>query len=56
MQTESVYCVECICGHRIESATNNLICPGCQRLVVIEWPASIEEHQASEENEHLAAA
>jgi hypothetical protein len=34
---KSLYCAECICGHYIESETNTLICPGCQRLVVIDW-------------------
>jgi hypothetical protein len=56
MQSESVYCVECICGHHIESATSTLICPGCQRLVVIEWPTSVAEYQASEQVEHPVAA
>jgi hypothetical protein len=37
MALKSLYCVECICGHYIESDTNTLICPGCQRLVVIDW-------------------
>ena len=39
MRTASVYSVECICGHHIESETNTLICPACERLIVIEWPA-----------------
>jgi hypothetical protein len=37
MALKSLYCVECICGHYIESETNTLICPGCQRLVIIDW-------------------
>lgn len=37
MALKSLYCVECICGHYIESETNILICPGCQRQVVIDW-------------------
>ncbi len=37
MALKSLYCVECICGHYIESETNTLICPGCERLVVIDW-------------------
>lgn len=37
MALKSLYCVECICGYYIESETNTLICPGCQRLVVIDW-------------------
>ena len=37
MALKSLYCVECICGHYIESETDTLICPGCQRLVVIDW-------------------
>jgi hypothetical protein len=45
MRLKSVYCVECICGYRIESETDTdtLICPGCQRLVVIEWPGKEEQ-------------
>jgi hypothetical protein len=37
MVLKSLYCVECICGYSIESETNTLICPGCRRLVVIDW-------------------
>ena len=37
MALKSLYCVECICGYYIESETNTLICPGCRRLVVIDW-------------------
>ena len=37
MALKSLYCVECICGHYIESETNTLMCPSCQRLVVIDW-------------------
>lgn len=37
MALKSLYCVECICGYYIESETNTLICPGCQRPVVIDW-------------------
>jgi hypothetical protein len=37
MALKSLYCVECICGHYIESETNTLICPGCRRMVVIDW-------------------
>ena len=43
MRTASVYSVECICGRLIESETNSLVCPGCRRLVVIEWPAAEEQ-------------
>jgi hypothetical protein len=44
MALKSLYCVECICGYDIESETNILICPGCQRLVVIEWPAQADSN------------
>lgn len=49
MRTTSVYSVDCICGHHIESETAELVCPGCGRLVVIEWPAVPEEKQPSGE-------
>jgi hypothetical protein len=39
MRTTSVYCVECLCGHHLESESKELVCPGCQRQIVIEWPA-----------------
>jgi endogenous inhibitor of DNA gyrase (YacG/DUF329 family) len=47
MTLESVYCVECVCGQHIESETNTLTCPRCQRLVLIEWSAGEEEHEES---------
>jgi hypothetical protein len=47
MRLKSVYCVECLCGHHIESETNTLTCPGCQRLVQIEWSAGEEEQEKS---------
>ena len=46
MRTASLYCVECLCGYRIESESNKLICPGCQRLIVIEWPAGEEREES----------
>jgi hypothetical protein len=48
MALKSLYCVECICGYDIESETNTLICPGCQRLVVIEWPAQPDSNRTPE--------
>jgi hypothetical protein len=49
MRLTSVYCVECLCGRHVESETHILTCPGCQRLIVIEWPATDEaEHQKPE--------
>jgi hypothetical protein len=56
MHLKSVYCVECICGYYIESETNTLTCPGCQRLVVIEWRLCEEEDRGSEPIEAPAAA
>ncbi len=47
MALKSLYCVECICGCYIESETNTLICPGCQRLVVIEWPGKEEVRRST---------
>jgi hypothetical protein len=44
MRMNSVYCVECLCGHHIESDADMLICPSCHRLVVIEWPAAPSDH------------
>jgi hypothetical protein len=53
----SVYCVECLCGHHIESEADTLICPSCHRLVVIEWPAAEEEeHSAAEPMKNTTAA
>jgi CxxC motif-containing protein len=49
MWLTSVYWVECPCGRHIESETHILTCPGCQCLVVIEWPATDEaKHQKPE--------
>jgi hypothetical protein len=56
MALKSLYCVECICGYYIESETNTLICPGCQRLVVIEWPGKEEQTEDSETKPKSAAA
>lgn len=42
MRETSVYSVECVCGHHIESESRSLVCPTCKRHVVIDWPASIE--------------
>jgi hypothetical protein len=56
MALKSLYCVECICGYYIESETNTLICPGCQRLVVIEWPGKEEQAERSEAKQTPAAA
>jgi hypothetical protein len=56
MALKSLYCVECICGYYIESETNTLICPGCQRLVVIEWPGKEEQDERAESKQASAAA
>lgn len=48
MRSHSVYSVDCVCGHHLESETTELICPGCQRQVVIEWSAKPEDTQASD--------
>ncbi len=48
MRSRSVYSLDCICGHHIESETTELVCPGCQRPVRIEWPAEPEENQTSD--------
>lgn len=48
MRFHSVYSVDCVCGHHIESETIDLICAGCQRRIRIEWPAEPEEAQASD--------
>lgn len=34
-----MYCVDCICGHPIESEASVLTCAHCQRVIVIEWRA-----------------
>jgi hypothetical protein len=56
MTSKSVYCVECICGHHIESEMPTVTCPACQREVQIEWPAREEEHEHLEVKQTLAAA
>lgn len=56
MALKSLYYVECICGYHIESETNTLICPGCQRLVVIEWPGKEEQTESSEPKQTPVAA
>ena len=56
MALKSLYCVECICGYYIESETNTLICPGCQRLVVIEWPGKEDQTESSEPKQTPVAA
>ena len=56
MALKSLYCVECICGYYIESETNTLICPGCQRLVVIEWPGKEGQTERSELKQTPVAA
>lgn len=43
MRAASVYSVECICGRLIESEPNSHVCPGCHRLIIIEWPAAEEQ-------------
>jgi hypothetical protein len=43
MRRVSVYSVDCPCGHHLETETSKSVCPGCQRLVVIEWPAFDED-------------
>ncbi len=48
MRATSVYSVDCICGHHIETETTTLTCPECHRLVVIEWPAKTEENGSPE--------
>jgi hypothetical protein len=52
MALKSLYCVECVCGHYIESETNTLICPGCQRLVLIDW----QDREPVDDRERNAAA
>lgn len=39
MRATSVYSVECVCGHQIETKTTALFCGECGRLVIIRWPA-----------------
>jgi hypothetical protein len=34
-----MYCVDCTCGHQIESEATILTCAHCQRVIAIEWPA-----------------
>ena len=45
----STYSLECVCGHHLESETVTLVCPKCQLLVVIEWPADAEQREASDQ-------
>jgi hypothetical protein len=49
MRSHSVYSLDCICGHHIKSETTELICPGCQRQIAIDWPAQAAEIERSEE-------
>jgi hypothetical protein len=44
MRSRSVYSLDCICGHHIESESTELVCPDCQREIRIEWPAETEEN------------
>ena len=37
MLNQSVYCAVCICGRRFESELREFVCPGCYRLIVLEW-------------------
>jgi hypothetical protein len=46
MRSRSVYSLDCICGHHIESETTTLDCPECYRPIEIDWPAKPEENQA----------
>jgi hypothetical protein len=55
MQAQSVYCVQCLCGHLIESESEILCCPVCERQIVIEWAAD-EKDPDSEPAEVRTAA
>ena len=41
-RSESIYGIECLCGHFLESEARTLVCPYCRRSIVIEWPAREE--------------
>lgn len=56
MRKHSVYSVDCVCGHHIETETPTLICAGCGRQVEIQWPAIDQESPASERIEYPIAA
>jgi predicted RNA-binding Zn-ribbon protein involved in translation (DUF1610 family) len=49
MRSKSVYCVDCFCGHHIESESTTFTCPECHRVIVIEWSARVEETERSPE-------
>ena len=57
MRHSSVYCVECVCGHYIESESKILECPVCHRGVVMEWPArEVQKAESSRPAQTPAAA
>ena len=37
MRHTSVYCLECVCGHEIETQNPLLNCPACGRVLAIQW-------------------
>jgi hypothetical protein len=49
----SFYCLDCVCGQRLRSATRDLVFTACGREIRIEWPAEAEtpasREQAKEE-------
>ena len=56
MRKHSVYSVDCVCGHHIETETPSLICPGCGRQVEVQWPAQSERTEAPQQTALLIAA
>jgi hypothetical protein len=49
-----MYSLDCVCGHHIEIECTMLVCPGCQRLVEIDWPALSREkcHELEQVSSH----
>jgi len=54
MRATSMYSLDCVCGHDLESKGRVLVCPGCKRLIEIDWPAteSSDDSSDSEQQSH----
>lgn len=49
-----MYSLDCLCGQAIDTDTNLLLCPYCQRLIVIEWPGHERMTEHRNQRQELA--
>lgn len=56
MRQTSVYCVECVCGQRLETDAAELDCPACGRKLQIEWDAEAKATMQTPEPKAIPAA